>query len=240
MLKDTYTYTDLIEACSQPGCPLCWLAQRSVRQYIRMLFYEHVNDIDLRAGIRSSLGYCEEHTWALLDASLGNALGVSIIYHDLLTNILRGLPKAEAAGAGGGPLAAFNRFGQRFKGRVQTAVQALTGKNPCPACTIRQETDHLAGRALMRALADEKVAAPFRAAYGLCLPHLRQCLPHIEDPAVLETILETTQTRLSSLDSELAEFIRKNDYRFSKEAWGSERDAWQRAIPRMAGERLKT
>lgn len=237
-MKDTYTYKDLIEACAQPVCPLCWLAQRSVRQYVRMLFYEHVNDVDLRAVIRASQGYCEQHTWALLEAGLGNALGISIIYHDVLTNILRDLPKPEAPAAGG-PLALLNRFNQRFKSRVQAALQALTGKRACPACELRAETDRLAGRALMQALADAQVAGAFRASYGLCIQHLRLCLPQIEQPAALEIVLEAMHTRLGALDAELALFIQKNDYRYNKEAWGSERDAWQRVVPRLVGERLK-
>jgi hypothetical protein len=37
------------------------------------------------------------------------------------------------------------------------------------------------------------------------------------------------------LHGELGEFIRKQDYRFAHEAYGSEADAWQRAIALLVG-----
>ncbi len=231
----SYTYTDLLEAMQQPCCPVCWLAQRSVHQYIRSLFYEHVNDIKLREGIRASLGYCQEHTWALRDASLGNALGISIIYHDILTNILRVLPASQG---GGRSLGMFGRLGKDFSRRVQAFRKAFTPQTACPACEMRDESARLALGAFARSLKVEEIRKPYQASHGLCAVHLNQALAVVDDEDVLDLLLETTRASLSSLDSELAEYIRKNDYRFNKEPWGSEEDAWKRVISRMAGERL--
>lgn len=249
MLEPTLTQKDLIEACEQPGCPICWIAQRTVSRYITALFYEHVNDIKLRAGIRASRGYCPEHTWALLDASLGNALGVSIIYHDILTNILRALPEplpdSSPPPAGGKFGAVFGRFGQSFSRRIQAFRQAFqpesSGGVPaaCPACTMRETTLNLALPAFSRGLKTEALALAYRASDGFCLPHLQRLLGQVEDADIAEWLLALTRTRLETLDAELAEFIRKNDHRFNQEAWGSERDAWKRVIPLMAGENIK-
>jgi len=233
----SYTYTDLLEALGQPCCPVCWLAQRSVHQYIRSLFYEHVNDIKLRAGIRASLGYCQEHTWALRDASLGNALGISIIYHDILTNILRGFPEAQSNNTS--PVGGlFSRLSKEFTRRVQSLRKALTPEAGCPACSVRDSSAHMALGAFVRGLQNEQIAAPYPGAHGFCLVHLNQALPLVTDSAVFELLLETTRKQLSVIDAELAEYIRKNDYRFNHEPWGSEEDAWRRVIARTAGERL--
>jgi len=237
MLKPTFTQKDLIEACAQPGCPVCWLSQRTITRYIHTLFYEHVNDVDLRAGIRASLGYCPEHTWALLDASLGNALGVSIIYHDILTNILRGLPSEQPSPPSTGLDALFNRLGRRlqdFRAALQPSEKAV-----CPACSVREESLNLILPAFARGLKTEALSAAYTASPGLCLPHLRRLLGHVKDPEALDLLLQFTRQRIEVLNVELAEFIRKNDHRFSKEAWGSERDAWKRVIPLMAGEKLR-
>ncbi len=238
--QSSYSYTDLLEALAQPCCPVCWLSQRAVAQYIRSLFYEHVNDISLREGIRASLGYCQEHTWALRDASLGNALGISIIYHDILTNILRRLPAGGTGSMDDRPARGgfLRRFASDLQRRAQSFREALMPQAACPACSVRHESAELALGGFARGLKTEQIAQPFPSAHGLCLPHLAQFIPLIDEPRLLDLVLETTRKQLSTLETELAEYIRKNDYRFNKEPWGSEEDAWRRVIGRAAGEKL--
>lgn len=83
-----------MDVLGQPGCPACRLADAAARDWLAALFHEHVNDPEIRARLRRSRGFCREHAEAAM--KLGDALGCSIIYADLLT---------EAAGslAGGGP-----------------------------------------------------------------------------------------------------------------------------------------
>jgi hypothetical protein len=42
--------------------------------------------------------------------------------------------------------------------------------------------------------------------------------------------------RLEGVQGELAEFIRKNDYRYANEPSGGERDSWLRALRALGGE----
>jgi hypothetical protein len=49
-------------------------------------------------------------------------------------------------------------------------------------------------------------------------------------------LVGSTRARLESMQAQLAEFIRKNDYRFHGESIGAERDAWQRAVRKVVGE----
>lgn len=72
----------LMEALGQPGCPACRLAARAERRFLETLFYEQVTDPELRGQLRRSSGFCEKHTGMVL--RLGDALGCSIIYADLL------------------------------------------------------------------------------------------------------------------------------------------------------------
>jgi hypothetical protein len=48
-------------------------------------------------------------------------------------------------------------------------------------------------------------------------------------------LLELAGERWEQLQAELAEFIRKNDYRFSKECFEEERDSWLRATASLTG-----
>jgi len=84
----------LMEALAQPGCPACRAADRAGRRFIETLLYEQVTDGHIRARLRRSGGFCREHTAIALE--LGDALGSSLIYADLLA-------EAEKSGRGGAP-----------------------------------------------------------------------------------------------------------------------------------------
>jgi hypothetical protein len=53
----------------------------------------------------------------------------------------------------------------------------------------------------------------------------------------LKFLIEKQLQKYQSLSDELGEFIRKLDYRFSKEPRGSEVDSWKRVIKQFSGER---
>lgn len=73
------------------------------------------------------------------------------------------------------------------------------------------------------------------AGSGFCLPHLRQVTARLRGEA-LERLLQYQQERWEELRAELAEIVRKNDYRFQGEGFGAERDAWLRAVRAVVGE----
>ena len=55
------TTFNLIEACRQPGCPVCRVEEHSVERYLDNQFYENVNNPDFRNTLRLSIGFCREH-----------------------------------------------------------------------------------------------------------------------------------------------------------------------------------
>lgn len=72
----------LMELLPEPGCPVCRLADRAERRYLDTLFYEHINDSQVRAALREAGGFCRRHTARVLEA--GDALGGSLLFGDLL------------------------------------------------------------------------------------------------------------------------------------------------------------
>jgi len=53
----------------------------------------------------------------------------------------------------------------------------------------------------------------------------------------LSSLVEKQLEKYSSLSGELGEFIRKTDYRFSKEPKGSEIGSWRRVLEQFVGHR---
>jgi hypothetical protein len=64
----------------------------------------------------------------------------------------------------------------------------------------------------------------------LCLPHLRKAIETCRDSTRRDLILRIHRDTFRRLLAELDEYVRKNDYRFSGETHGAERDAWRRAV----------
>ena len=79
----------LMEALQQPGCPACRLADRAGRRFLETLFDEQVTDPLTRARLRRARGFCRGHTEIVV--GMGDALGSSIIYADLLAEVRQAL-----------------------------------------------------------------------------------------------------------------------------------------------------
>ena len=55
--------------------------------------------------------------------------------------------------------------------------------------------------------------------------------------ALLQAVLTAQQAHLQTLQDDLHEFIRKLDYRFARQPYGREADAWWRAVALYVGMR---
>jgi hypothetical protein len=232
------SYFDVLEACAQPGCPLCRVSEKTVNSYLDAILYEMVNDPPTQDTLRQSLGYCNEHAHRLPGISPGVGLGIAIIYRDLINHIIAELQ----SGLYSPPdrLHQIHEFLDRDKPLAATEafVRNLQPREPCPACEHRDRMETLALTAMLEALPnDEQMRAALRSSSGLCLPHLRGAFALARNEAAFKTLREIAETKLTEFKADLDEFIRKNDYRFSKEGFGSEGDSWRRAIDWIVGKR---
>ena len=204
------TYTAFVEACSQPGCPLCRVEHDAVLRYISGIFYEQVTDYNLRDRLRDSLGFCREHAYFAVDELPGNALGIAIIYQDLI------------------------KFA---KHHLDDPRSGSSPKRRCPACEQRDLNMMRTLSDLAKHIEDPAMTNALKKSDGLCLFHMRHALKHTRVPSKRALLLSIEHEILGRLSQELAEFVRKNDYRFAKETFGSERDSWRRAVGIVAGAR---
>jgi hypothetical protein len=202
-MSTTAAYEDLLEACRQDGCPVCRLEHAADWRYLDRLFYEQVNDLGVRQQLRASRGFCLEHARMATEEMQGKALGLAIIYDDQLR---LGLEDLAA-------------------GRLGSAAL-----KKCPACANREETTLRVFAELSKNLLQPALLDAFRASQGLCFGHLRQALEHLRSPEKRAALVTAQSAIMEKLRAELAEYIRKNDYRFAGESFGAERDAWRRAV----------
>jgi hypothetical protein len=210
------TAFEVREALGQPGCPVCRLAVRSVGRWLASMAYDQVNDVDLRNELRAARGFCNVHAHRWL-AEVHSVLGTAIVYEDLLKASLRELD-AENVQRGG----------------LWRAILGGQGADVgnCPACRAQTEAEERFLTALLATVAAEPRALD--GSEGVCLRHVRAALRRGGPGA--EPVLQQTRSAIERLLAELAEVIRKEDYRFRHEPrTDGERTAPSRAIARAAG-----
>ena len=231
-----FTAHKLLEACRAQGCPVCRLEQQDVERYLDRRFYENVNSPAWRDSLRGSFGFCHEHAWLAVDQRLGDALGFSIIYRDILNSILNqlndGSVPARTSRRGASLL---KQIPAQARNVIEKVLSALTPRKRCPVCEHRDEMTRNTLSMLVKELETPEMTAALQASEGLCLPHLRLTFELIKEVAAQEKLLTIHRAKLEGLRAELAEFIRKNDYQAIKEGFGSEGDAWLRAVRMIAG-----
>ncbi len=234
----TESYHNIVQACAEPGCPLCRLSEKTVTAYLGALMYELVNDPESRDQLPETLGFCNPHAHHLLTFT-GSALGIGIIFRDVVNLCCQRLEAAAYTPPKGAPVRRVQEALDRRQPAAasEAAVRALSPHQPCPVCVQQDKMETLALTALADGLRDEKLQTALRGSAGLCLPHLRRALAAVRSREAFEALVAITREHYGQLRAELDEFIRKNDYRFQHEGMGAEGDSWKRAVSQMTGVR---
>jgi hypothetical protein len=227
MKSKHFSYFRVLEALREPGCALCRLGGTAANRFLDSLLYEYVNDTGMRRMLVEAHGFCPNHSNALV--ARHDALGTSILYKAILNHLQAELETVTPEAREG--------WGSKLReqlGGARGASDRLAAHEGCPACTQRDD-------AVLRALAivaehegDAELAAALAASDGFCLPHLRMALPQLSGRALAQ-LLARQRAVWQALDGELAEAIRKHDFRFRDEAFGDEEDSWRRAVEAVAG-----
>src|SRR5918912_2801230 len=137
----TFATYKLLEACRGQGCPICRVEQRSVERYLDNQFYENVNSPKWRDRLRASLGFCHEHAWLAIDKRLGDALGFSIIYHDILNHVLKQLSEeGKPAHPPRRRTSLLQQVPEQARQMIERIISAFTPRKHCPVCEHRDET----------------------------------------------------------------------------------------------------
>jgi hypothetical protein len=228
------TYELVRSALAKPGCTLCRVEREAVQRYLDGFMYEDVTDVGLRAKMRAARGFCHEH--AAQAIMVRDSLGLAIIYQDILSSVEKDIGQAGSA-----PRLPTPGFLKRdTSGPGQRLARHMTTHRACPACAVRDEIAEPALRTLVAGVQDSQIGPLFAASDGLCLPHFAQAAALATSQEALATLAGRQRQVIDALVAELAEFIRKHDYRFRQEQMATEIDSWRRAMELVIGGTLKT
>jgi len=226
-------YFTLLDACGKEGCPVCRIIEEASASYLDTLFYEQVTDVEVRRKLRQARGLCSWHSAAVTRRPTA-ALGAAIIVQDLLEEEVARLATLQHQ-----PFWRRGPVGRLARLSPQALAGYLRGwrsRHVCPACQAATAHEQHALETLLNCLDEAVFAQRFAATpFGICLPHLVQAAAGQASHPNLIGLFNAQLARYAGLVAELAEFCRKHDYRFSREAWGTEANAWQRGIEVLAG-----
>lgn len=245
-------------ALREPGCPLCRLYHQAADRYIRNLLWEHVNDGETRLYFLRSLGFCPTHTWQLQQtemATWGDGLGTAILLEDLTRRILIELETAldDMKRKAARPFPSTGRRWWRYLRQwwrqllARSARPSASDMPPglwpggrCRVCELSANSEATYLEWLVRGCAHAEFQEWVHASDGLCLAHLRRALALAgpERAQAASFLVRTTYEKLTRLDGELQEYIRKHAWEFRHEPkLPSEQSAWIRATAFFAGEK---
>ncbi|HTR82453.1 MAG TPA: DUF6062 family protein [Bacteroidota bacterium] len=201
-------YYNVLDACGQKGCPVCILSRQGVRRYVDNLLYENVNDPATRKMLRSSLGFCFVHSQLLLQA--GDALGVSILYADIIHEVESALSRQS--------------------------LRAFQTTQTCPVCLFKLAHEKQSTATIAEHISRQEMQEALNKSSGLCLVHLAAVAEHLHDKETHRWIRALHAEKLETVQRQIHEFIRKHELQFShEEITNDERESCIVAIDTLVG-----
>ena len=196
-------------ALEAPGCPVCRLAQEAGRNFLIHVLREGKAHAEVYERIRESGGFCEGHTRVLRELGLdrlGDRRSVGRLYGWLLDDLACDFPP----------------------------------RGSCPACEAAAEYERaslLALRDLLHPMGgDPDLRKAFQDGAGLCRVHFVRAALLIEERESVRILIDAQAGAWDALSRDLKEYLRKHDYRFSREPkTPDEEQSWVRAVGAISG-----
>ena len=219
------TRNDLEQMFKKKGCALChWSTKRPSIFSIASCTKASMTP-KFGKGREPRSGFCNRHAWQMRHIG-GNALGTAFLH---------------------GPRSANGRSGWTILGG--TKMEEHTSRNIVKRLRRRIKPLHHASAARQQAEVEKRHIETFLAALVeadfrrlvrgsggfMYTYHFSAASRAAKDPQALKMLIEIQGEINRGLLGELDEFIRKSDYRFVAEGFGSEGDSWLRAIERLSG-----
>jgi len=212
------TYFNLLEALKE-GCPLCFIINKATHKSMDDFLHESINDPGLRAGIKASMGFCNRHAWQL--QKFGDGFGQAIVYDDLIKMVLEKLGEINTDVS--------------IKDLLKKLGSTKPPKKVCMFCKWEKDVEERYISVFWESFDDSELSFQYKSSFGLCLPHISLVLKKCKNAKFGKELISVETVKLSGLIEELKEFMRKHDYRFSKEKFGKEGDSWIRVIEKFIG-----
>jgi Family of unknown function (DUF6062) len=200
-------YLRLLAGCEQRGCPICRCVEADGRRHLDSLMYEQVTDAVTRARLRATRGFCNWHTWMLLELH-GAATGAAILYEDVLATVLRRLNRRRPRARRGW---LSERLARVLPGR--RARPEGPRRLGCPVCADAHQGETRYIDTALRSVGEAEFDQAYEKSDGFCLPHLLRIVEHGGRPGGADQLVARTLAKWEAVRQDLQRFVTKHDYR---------------------------
>jgi len=213
-------YFNFLDALKEQGCPVCFVIKKYAQKFMDDFLYESVNDPGLRKEIKESVGFCNRHAWQF--HKFGDGFGLGIVYEDLMRLITKRLEVVDGSSVS-------------LKAILKQLDKDEQAKKSCIVCKDEKDVEGRYISVFLENFDDPELRFSYKNSFGLCLRHLNLAIKNNKNKKLTNEFIAIEAAKFNSLIAEVKEFLRKHDYRFSKEKIGKEGDSWIRAIEKMIG-----
>ena len=225
-------YFRLIDACAQTGCPVCRVVEEDGRRHLDAILYEQVNDPDTRRRLRASWGFCNWHTWMLLEVPSAKS-GAAIIHEDLVRGLLHRLRRLRDRPLGGAWALAWPLRRRRRPAIVELGRR----RKACPVCAWCAEAETGYVLTLIRFIDDPQFARAYAKSEGICVPHILAAVNLGAGTPGLTHLTDRALGKWEELRKDLDRFVSKHDYRNAEPFTEAEASSYGRAFEALCGRR---
>ena len=229
-------------------CLLCALERKTELDEAERYLGASVMEPDVRIQVNRK-GFCRRHHGMLYGMSnrLGHALMLeshTIETRERAAKIFKKLDSAAATLKNAGIAGKFGGKGKSAEAAVrEQAAELLDMAGSCLMCDTIEEN-------MMRYLHtffhlyqnDSDFRTRFSSGKGICLPHTGRLLEvaaselGAKELGEFVSVITRLQTEnLDRIQEEISWFIKKFDYRYEKESWGTSKDAVERTVNKLRG-----
>ena len=229
-------------------CLLCALERRTELGEAERYLGASVMEPDVRVKVNDK-GFCRHHHAMLygMNNRLGHALMLEshmIETRKKTEQLRKKLDGAAEALKGIGLAGKLTGKAKGATGTVRECAEALAGMaGSCLMCeTIEENMQRYLHTFFHLYQNDSDFRSRFAAGKGLCLPHMARLLEAAEGELnpremgeLITTVTKLQQENMDRIQEEISWFIKKFDYRYENESWGTSRDAVERTVNKARG-----
>jgi hypothetical protein len=215
---------------SDEECFLCALEGETERKYIDTYLSELVMDASSREKIIESRGFCNHHFYKMLIAAnkpgSSDGHGIALVNESIVEKLVQDLHKQK-------------------NHHIDDLHKLLATENKCPACIYLSEFARMYVEKIVKLLSSDskEFLKLLKESKGFCIPHF-VILVHVakdvkpaQSQKMIKTLLGIEEENLRRLNSELAEYVKRQSYEFSEKDRSAVADIVPRSVEKIAGRR---
>lgn len=227
---------------SECDCPLCFLKKKAENDYLDYYLGPSLMEPDTRV-ITNKTGFCPDHM-AKLNTREANRLGLGLMLHTHLKDYSEDI-NADLKNAIPGKATLLKGRNNDYKSKLNALADKIDKRTAsCPIC---EKIDYSADRyteVIMYQFSHDKEFRDKFSSKSHCLPHMSKLLKTAasklsqNDAAdFLQSLYDSNTKYMDELINDIEWFTLKFDYRNNDKPWGNSKNAIQRSMRFLSGDR---